>query len=98
RPTGPALLDLLTDARDLSNREAATLELAAIHSRGSDVVDGVCSAFAALAQGKGLSLSIEVEQARGGYRGDPMRLRQVLYNLLANALKFTDDGGIAVGP
>ncbi|MDP3746698.1 MAG: histidine kinase dimerization/phospho-acceptor domain-containing protein, partial [Phenylobacterium sp.] len=85
RQSGQALLEILNDVLDLSKVEAGKLELEAIDFRFSDVVDGVCSAFAALAQGKGLSFSVEVEQARGVYRGDPMRLRQVLYNLLANA-------------
>jgi len=97
RQSGQALLAILNDVLDLSKVEAGKLELEVIEFSFSDVADGVCSAFAALAQGKGLSFSVDVEQARGVYRGDPTRLRQILYNLLANALKFTDAGGIAVG-
>jgi CheY-like chemotaxis protein/anti-sigma regulatory factor (Ser/Thr protein kinase) len=70
--------------------EAGELEL-------GEVAEAAREAFAAVAEKKGLSLTLEVAPAaRGRCLGDAVRVRQVLNNLISNALKFTETGGVAV--
>ncbi|MBI1197050.1 MAG: response regulator [Phenylobacterium sp.] len=94
--SGESLLAILNDVLDLSKIEAGRLELESIEFDLGEVARGAHSAFTALANKKGLSFALDVEPARGRYRGDPTRLRQILYNLISNALKFTDHGEIRV--
>ncbi|HZZ89364.1 MAG TPA: ATP-binding protein [Caulobacteraceae bacterium] len=96
RHCGQALLAQLNDVLDLSKIEAGRLELETIEFDLALVVDGAAGAFAALARAKGLAFTLDIDGARGAYRGDPTRLRQVLSNLISNALKFTESGEIRV--
>jgi signal transduction histidine kinase/CheY-like chemotaxis protein len=94
--SGEALLAILNDVLDLSKIEAGKLELEAIEFDLADLAQGAYSAFTALANKKGLSFALDIGPARGRYLGDPTRIRQVLYNLISNALKFTEEGEIRV--
>jgi signal transduction histidine kinase/CheY-like chemotaxis protein len=94
--SGESLLAILNDLLDLSKIEAGKLELETIEFDLGEVARGSHSAFTALANKKGLSFCLDVEQAAGRYQGDPTRLRQILYNLISNALKFTEQGEIRV--
>jgi PAS domain S-box-containing protein len=95
--SGSVLLAILNDVLDLSKIEAGKLELEVIDFDLGEVVKGAHSAFTDLANRKGLSFIFTIESgARGVYRGDPTRLRQILYNLISNALKFTETGEVAV--
>jgi len=94
--SGEALLAILNDVLDLSKIEAGKLELERVEFELGDVARGAYSAFTALANKKGLSFALDIERARGRYLGDPTRLRQILYNLISNALKFTEQGEIRV--
>jgi signal transduction histidine kinase/ActR/RegA family two-component response regulator len=94
--SGEALLAILNDVLDLSKIEAGKLELEQLEFELAEVARGAYSAFTALANKKGLSFALDIEQARGRYLGDPTRLRQILYNLISNALKFTEQGEIRV--
>jgi CheY-like chemotaxis protein/anti-sigma regulatory factor (Ser/Thr protein kinase) len=94
--SGEALLAILNDVLDLSKIEAGKLELEHMEFELAEVARGAYSAFTALANKKGLSFALDIERARGRYIGDPTRLRQVLYNLISNALKFTEQGEIRV--
>ncbi|THD78586.1 MAG: response regulator [Phenylobacterium sp.] len=94
--SGEALLAILNDVLDLSKIEAGKLELEAIEFDLSELAQGAYSAFTALANKKGLSFALDIGVARGRYLGDPTRIRQILYNLISNALKFTDQGEIRV--
>ncbi len=94
--SGQALLAILNDILDLSKIEAGKLELEQIEFDLADLAHGAHAAFTALAAQKGLAFSLDIEAARGVYLGDPTRLRQILYNLISNALKFTDEGEIRV--
>ncbi|HUZ13861.1 MAG TPA: ATP-binding protein [Caulobacteraceae bacterium] len=94
--SGQALLAILNDILDLSKIEAGKLELEIIEFDLGDIARGAYAAFTALANKKGLSFALDIERGRGRYRGDPTRLRQILYNLISNALKFTDAGEIRV--
>jgi signal transduction histidine kinase/ActR/RegA family two-component response regulator len=94
--SGKALLAILNDILDLSKIEAGRLELEEIEFELGELARGAHSAFTALANRKGLSFALEIDQARGVYIGDPTRIRQILYNLISNALKFTEQGEIRV--
>ncbi|MFL5298087.1 MAG: ATP-binding protein [Phenylobacterium sp.] len=94
--SGEALLAILNDVLDLSKIEAGKLELEHLEFDLGEVARGAYSAFTALANKKGLSFALDIERARGRYMGDPTRLRQILYNLISNALKFTEQGEIRV--
>jgi signal transduction histidine kinase/CheY-like chemotaxis protein len=94
--SGESLLAILNDLLDLSKIEAGKLELEDIAFDLGEVARGAYSAFTALANKKGLSFALDIEAAAGCYRGDPTRLRQILYNLISNALKFTEQGEIRV--
>jgi len=94
--SGEALLAILNDVLDLAKIEAGKLEFEEIEFDLEEVARGAHQAFTAEANKKGLSFALDIEGAQGVYRGDPTRLRQILYNLVSNALKFTDIGEIRV--
>ena len=94
--SGEALLAILNDILDLSKIEAGQIQLEEIEFDLGEVARGAHEAFTALANKKGLSFALDIDEARGVYRGDPTRLRQILYNLISNALKFTKTGEIRV--
>jgi PAS domain S-box-containing protein len=96
RASGEALLAILNDVLDLAKIEAGKLDLEDIEFDLETVVRGAHSAFTALANRNGLSFAFTIAGAEGVYRGDPTRVRQVLYNLISNALKFTETGEIRV--
>ncbi|HVI31925.1 ATP-binding protein [Phenylobacterium sp.] len=96
RQSGEVLLTLLNDLLDLSKIEAAKLELEDGRVDLTELGAQADAAFQGLAGGKGVTLKVWVsEGAVGLRRGDPMRVRQVLYNLIGNAVKFTDQGRVA---
>jgi signal transduction histidine kinase/ActR/RegA family two-component response regulator len=94
--SGETLLAILNDVLDLSKIEAGKLELEEIEFDLGDIVGGVEASFAGQANRRGLGFSMAAEAAGGVYRGDPTRLSQILYNLISNAVKFTEDGEIRV--
>lgn len=97
RESGESLLAILNDLLDLSKIEAGKLALEEAEFDLEDLLNGAHAAFSALAGQKGLTYRLQIsERARGRYRGDPLRLRQVLHNLISNAIKFTADGGVKV--
>jgi signal transduction histidine kinase/ActR/RegA family two-component response regulator len=97
RQSGEALLAILNDVLDLSKIEAGRFELEQVEFDLGDLMKGAHSAFTALANKKGLSFALTVEEpAKGVYLGDPTRVRQILYNLISNALKFTEHGEVRV--
>ena len=96
RQSGESLLAILNDLLDLSKIEAGKLELEEVEFELGVIVRGAHSAFTQLANAKGLSFGLSFEAARGVYRGDPTRVRQILYNLISNAIKFTLEGEVRV--
>ena len=97
RKSGESLLAILNDVLDLSKIEAGKLDVESIEFDLADVVQGAHAAFKPLAADKGLDFKLALDPAAIGlYVGDPTRLRQVLYNLISNAVKFTDRGEIRV--
>jgi signal transduction histidine kinase/AmiR/NasT family two-component response regulator len=97
RQSGETLLAILNDVLDLSKIEAGKLELEEGRFDISELAEGALAAFMALAEDKGVAFDLRVEaKAAGFYRGDSTRLRQILYNLISNALKFTEAGEVRV--
>ena len=97
RQSGEALLAILNDLLDLSKIEAGRLDLEEADFDIEQTAAGAHDAFAALAQAKGLAFDLSVdEDMRGRYRGDAFRIRQVLTNLISNAVKFTQAGAVRV--
>jgi CheY-like chemotaxis protein len=95
RQSGETLLVILNDLLDLSKIEAGKLELEVVDFPLGPVLEGVHATFRDLAVHKGLSLVLDADpDALGVYRGDSMRLRQVLANLISNSLKFTEAGAV----
>lgn len=95
--SGEALLTILNDVLDLSKVEAGSLELEAVEFDLRDLFFSAHAAFSALASQKGLAFGLEIApESEGCYLGDPTRLRQVLYNLISNAVKFTETGEVGV--
>jgi signal transduction histidine kinase len=94
--SGEALLAILNNVLDLSKIEAGRLELEEIDFDLGELLTGIEAAFSPPAKAKGLTLAFDVAQAGGRWRGDPTRLRQILWNLVSNALKFTGEGRIDV--
>ncbi|HEY1750605.1 MAG TPA: ATP-binding protein [Caulobacteraceae bacterium] len=93
--SGQALLAILNDVLDISKIEAGKLELEDSVFDLCELAGGAQAVFATLAESKGLGFSLSVQpEAKGGYRGDPTRVRQILYNLLSNAVKFTTRGEV----
>ncbi|WGM38050.1 ATP-binding protein [Caulobacter sp. NIBR1757] len=94
--SGEALLVILNDVLDLSKIEAGKLEIEQLPFQLSSVAGAAYSAFADLARRKGVTLTMELGPAAGCYLGDPTRVRQILYNLVSNAVKFTEDGQVRI--
>ncbi len=96
RQSGEALLDVLNDVLDISKIEAGKLELELIDFSLADVAKGAHATFSNLASATDIAFVLDIDAPPGRYRGDPVRLRQVLNNLISNALKFTERGEIRV--
>lgn len=96
RRSGAALEALLNDVLDLSKIEAGKLELDVSAFDLGDVLSSAAEAFRPAAEARGLSLTVDASAAPGRYLGDPHRLRQIVTNLVSNAVKFTREGGVSV--
>jgi signal transduction histidine kinase len=95
--SGEALLEIIDDILDLSKMEAGKLQLEALDFSPAEVLHEVLKLVSGRARSKGLVVTAEVgEEAHGQLRGDPTRLRQVLLNLVSNAIKFTPRGKVSV--
>jgi CheY-like chemotaxis protein len=97
RASGEALLAIINDILDFSKIEAGRLDLEVTDCNVRHTVEEVVHLFAGQARDKGLVLaSLVYENVPSVLRGDPVRLRQILTNLVANALKFTEHGEVVV--
>ncbi len=97
RESAQSLLVLLNDLLDHSKAEAGRLDLEEIAFDLPHLVEEALSPFALQARTKGIGLSCELaNDVPRTLRGDPTRLRQVLVNLVSNAVKFTPSGSVAV--
>jgi len=92
-----ALLAILNDILDFSKIEAGRLELEQINFNLRNTVEDVAYTLAARAQDKGLEIACLIHpDITSNLRGDPGRLRQILVNLVGNAIKFTHQGEIVI--
>ncbi len=95
--SGEILLALLNDILDISKIEAGRLEIENTTFVLDEVVNGVVQLLAPKAHEKNLELIAEIDPLiQGGLLGDSMRLRQILFNLLGNAIKFTAKGEVSL--
>ncbi len=95
RDSGQYLMEVLNDVLDVSKIEAGRLEIRLGEVRVGDLVEEVLSLHSAKAQQKGLELSVAYEtDLPERIRTDPVRVRQILMNLLGNAVKFTESGSV----
>ncbi len=97
RSSGESLLSIVNDVLDLSRIEAGKLSIESIDFHLDDLVESVLEQFAARAAAKRIKLRSSVaEQVTRVLRGDSHRLRQVLLNLVGNAVKFTHRGEVTL--
>ncbi len=95
--SGQMLLTLLNDVLDLSKIEATKLELSYSSSNPENVADEICALFSENARRKKLLLNATWNGKKGQYYLlDPVRVRQMLSNLVSNAIKFTEKGFIHI--
>ncbi|MEO6226779.1 MAG: ATP-binding protein [Thermomonas sp.] len=91
------LLRIVDDILDYSKLEADKLDLETTTFNLREVLESVITLMERPAEAKGLHLTLNIEQGvRLPVRGDPIRLRQILSNLISNAVKFTERGGVSL--
>ncbi len=92
-----ALMTIINDLLDVSKLEAGRVELEAVAFDLPGLMEGAVELFSPQAAAKGLKLATEIAPpARGAFIGDPSRLRQIVMNLVSNAIKFTETGSVLV--
>ena len=97
KSSAAALLTVINDILDFSRIEAGKLELDSISFNARNAIGDVASTVALRAHQKGLELIVDIDATvPPTLRGDPGRLRQILLNLLGNAIKFTHQGEIVL--
>ncbi len=97
RESASSLLNIIDDILDFSKIEAGRLEIERVPMSPLAVVEGVADALAPQAHKKKLQLTSLVDASVPTMvEGDPVRLRQILFNLVGNALKFTERGEVSV--
>lgn len=96
--SGRHLLAVISDILDFSKIESGHLELESVDFSLVDAVEDALAMLAQPAEAKGLELAVQFAppDAPMAFRGDPVRLRQVVSNLISNAVKFTEKGEVVV--
>ena len=96
RAAGDSLLNIINDILDFSKIEAGQLELEHRVFGLEQTLGNIANLLEETARGKGLRLRLEPPALSGQLSGDPLRLEQVLINLISNAIKFTERGEIVL--
>ena len=92
-----SLLGLINDILDISKLERGKLNIEQHPFCISRLMHEIQSAMHVTAQEKGLYLQLDIQPSvSGAFKGDPLRLRQILINLVGNAIKFTKEGGVFI--
>ncbi|GGK34790.1 ATP-binding protein [Salinarimonas ramus] len=94
--SGQSLLAIINDILDFSKVESGKLELEAVPVDLAEAAETVVTLFGERAAGKGLDLAAAIDPAVPRLLGDPVRITQVVANLVNNALKFTEQGHVLV--
>jgi len=94
--SGQHLLGLINDILDLSKIEAGKMEIQPEYIAIEEIVDGVMATGKGLIKDKPIQIFKEIEPGLPQVWGDPVRVRQVLLNLVSNASKFTNEGNITI--
>jgi two-component system, sensor histidine kinase and response regulator len=96
--SGRHLLGVINDILDFSKIESGHLELEDVDFSLADTVEEAVAMFAQPAEAKGVELAVQFipHDAALALRGDPFRLRQVISNLVSNAIKFTEEGEVVI--
>ncbi|MEM9599905.1 MAG: ATP-binding protein, partial [Pseudomonadota bacterium] len=92
-----SLMDIINEVLDMAKLEDGTVKIAADPFSPAEVVQDVCDLFGVRANDKSLWLGADVNGLPDALLGDAPHLRQVLSNLVGNALKFTQEGGVRIG-
>ena len=93
--SGRHLLGIINDILDFSKIESGHLELEDVEFEPGELIENALAMFAQPAEKKGLELVADIPpDARRSLRGDPFRIRQVVANLISNAVKFTEQGEV----
>ncbi len=97
RESGEALLTIINDILDISKLEAGKVQIERIDFDLADIVESAALFLAPSAHAKNIDIGVFIEPSvRGFFHGDPLRIRQVLLNLMGNGIKFTERGGVLV--
>lgn len=97
RESGECLLTILNDILDLSKLEVGRMVLENEPAQPREIIETVVEVMRPNAEEKGLTLNVEIsDNVPGGIIGDATRLRQILFNLIGNAIKFTPAGSVEV--
>jgi len=95
--SGDTLLNTINDILDFSKIESGDIELEYIEFSMSAILDSIASQIKTKADDKGLKLSFNIDKSVPALiKGDPLRLTQVIKNLIDNAIKFTDEGEVTL--
>ena len=96
RSSGESLLVLLNDLLDFSKIESGKVEIEAVAFNLRDTIQSAGCGLAIAAEQAGLTFTVSADAVDATYIGDPLRVRQIVQNLVSNAVKFTSKGSVAV--